>query len=144
MRTMADAGTRVTAGADTPRDQHAVAALDQRGAELGIRAFPTTPAGHREVLARLRGFGAVEALRGRIRRRLRGPRDPLPARRGRGAGGAPNRPRWRWHGRSDPVDALAAARSAQAGDAVGAATTRTGAVAAIHALRVARRSAVQT
>ena len=54
----------------------------------------------------------------------------------------PNRQRRRRHGKSDPVDALAAARSTQAGDAVGEAKTRTGAVEAIRALRVARRSAV--
>ena len=54
----------------------------------------------------------------------------------------PNRQRRRRHGKSDPVDALAAARSAQAGDAVGEAKTRSGAIEAIRALRVARRSAV--
>ena len=46
-------------GVDTHRDQHVVAALDQRGAELGVRAFRTTPAGHRALLAWLRGFGTV-------------------------------------------------------------------------------------
>ena len=38
--------TRVTAGADTHRDQHVVAALDERGGELGVRSFPTTAAGY--------------------------------------------------------------------------------------------------
>ena len=47
-------------GVDTHRDQQAVVALDARGAEFGLRAFPTTPAGHRELLAWLRGFGTVE------------------------------------------------------------------------------------
>ena len=60
LRTMTDTRPRVTAGVDTHRDQHVVAALDQRGAEFGIRSFPTTPAGHRQLLAWLRGFGAVE------------------------------------------------------------------------------------
>ena len=50
------------AGADTHRDQHVVAGLDERGAELGVRPFPTTPAGHRALLARLRTFGAVERV----------------------------------------------------------------------------------
>jgi hypothetical protein len=35
---------RVTAGADTHRDQHVVAVLDERGSELGVRPFPTTTA----------------------------------------------------------------------------------------------------
>ena len=42
---------------------------------------------------------------------------------------------------TDPVDAVAAARAAQSGQAAGDAKTRNGAVEAIRALRVARRSA---
>jgi transposase len=53
----------------------------------------------------------------------------------------PNRQRRRSHGKSDPVDALAAARSAQSGDATAQAKTRNGNVEAIRALRIARRSA---
>ncbi len=62
MTTMAETAQRVTAGADTHHDQHVVAALDERGAELGVRPFPTTAAGHRSLLAWLRGFGAVERV----------------------------------------------------------------------------------
>ncbi len=71
--------TRVTAGADTHRDQHVVAALDERGAELGVRSFPTTPAGYGQALAWLRGFGPVE--------KVLVPRDLTTDRRG----GAPER-----------------------------------------------------
>ena len=53
----------------------------------------------------------------------------------------PNRQLRRSHGKSDPVDAIAAARAAQSGEASGEAKTRTGAVEAIRALRIARRSA---
>ena len=38
MRPSTDTPIRVTAGADTHRDVHMIAALDQRGAELGVRA----------------------------------------------------------------------------------------------------------
>ena len=62
MTTMAETARRVTAGADTHRDQYVVAALDERGAELGVRSFPTTRAGHRALLAWLRRFGAVERV----------------------------------------------------------------------------------
>ncbi len=62
MTTMAETARHVTAGADTHRDQHVVAALDERGAELGVRSVPTTPAGHRALLAWLRRFGAVERV----------------------------------------------------------------------------------
>ena len=41
MTTMAETARRVTAGADTHRDQYVVAALDERGAELGVRSFLT-------------------------------------------------------------------------------------------------------
>ena len=144
MTTMAETARHVTAGADTHRDQHVVAALDERGAELGVRSFPTTPAGHRALLAWLRRFGAVERV-------------GVEGTGSYGAGLArflhaegvtvvevnrPNRQlRARSHGKSDPVDAVAAARAAQSGQATGAAKTRDGAVEAIRALRVARRSA---
>ncbi len=143
MTTMAETARRVTAGADTHRDQHVVAALDERGGELGVRSFPTTPTGQRALLAWLRGFGAVERV----------------GVEGTGAYGAglarflhaegvtvvevnrPNRQLRRSHGKSDPVDAVAAARAAQSGEATGQAKARNGAVEAIRALRVARRSA---
>ena len=143
MTTMAETARRVTAGADTHRDQYVVAALDERGAELGVRSFPTTRAGHRALLAWLRRFGAVERV-------------GVEGTGSYGAGLArflhaegvtvvevnrPNRQLRRSHGKSDPVDAGAAARAAQSGQATGQAKTRDGAVEAIRALRVARRSA---
>ncbi len=54
----------------------------------------------------------------------------------------PDRKARRWQGKSDPVDAEAAARAAQAGRASGVPKTRGGKVDALRALRVARRSAV--
>ncbi len=143
MTTMAETARRVTGGADTHRDQHVVAALDERGAELGVRPFPATQAGHRALLAWLRGFGTVERV----------------GVEGTGSYGAgltrflhaegvtvvelnrPNRQLRRSHGKSDPVDAVAAARAAQSGAATAEAKLRNGAVEAIRALRVARRSA---
>ena len=62
MTTMVETARRVTAGADTHRDMHVVAALDERGAELGLRSFATTAAGHRALLGWLRAFGAVERV----------------------------------------------------------------------------------
>ena len=62
MTTMTDATTRVTAGVDTHRDQHVVAALDERGGELGVRSFATTTAGYRQALAWLRSLGPVERI----------------------------------------------------------------------------------
>ena len=53
----------------------------------------------------------------------------------------PNRQRRRRHGKSDPEDAISAARAAQGGDANGEAKTRDGNVEAMRVLRVARASA---
>jgi transposase len=53
----------------------------------------------------------------------------------------PNRQRRRSHGKSDPVDALSAARAAQGGEATALAKARPGNVEAIRALRLVRRSA---
>jgi len=143
MITMAETRCRVTGGVDTHRDVHVVCALDERGAELGVESFPTNPAGYRQVLRWLRRFGEVERI----------------GVEGTGSYGAgltrylhaqgvevieiscPNRQRRRSHGKSDPVDAIAAAKAAFSGDATTAPKTRTGNVEAIRALRTADRSA---
>ena len=48
MPTMTDPATRVTAGVDTHRDVHLVAALDERGGQLGVEAFGADAAGYRK------------------------------------------------------------------------------------------------
>lgn len=53
----------------------------------------------------------------------------------------PNRQERSRHGKSDPVDAVQAARAALSGRATGLAKTKDGPVEAIRALLVARRSA---
>jgi transposase len=143
MTTMTDSRTRVTGGVDTHRDLHVVCALDEHGTELGVESFPTTPTGYREVLRWLRRFGEVERI----------------GVEGTGSYGAglthylhtrgvevmeincPNRQRRRSHAKSDPVDAIAAAKAVLAGEAVVEPKTRTGNVEAIRALRTADRSA---
>jgi transposase len=140
MTTMA---RQVTGGVDTHLDVHVAAALDGRGALLGVKSFDTTPAGYRALLGWLKGFGTIE----------------LVGVEGSGSYGAgltrhlqqrgvrvvevdrPNRQRRRRRGKSDPEDAIAAARAAQGGDATGEAKTRDGNVEAMRVLRVARASA---
>jgi transposase len=141
--TMPDTTRRVTIGVDTHRDFHMVCVLDERGAELGVQPFSADPAGYRKTLAWAASFGTIEAA----------------GVEGTGTYGAgltrylhnhdvsvievscPNRQRRRSHGKSDPVDAVAAARAAQSGEANAQPKTRTGNVEAIRALRLARRSA---
>jgi transposase len=134
---------RVTGGVDTHLDVHVAAVLDQRGALLGVESFETTPVGYRALVRWLRAFGALE----------------LVGVEGTGSYGAgltrhlqseavvvvevdrPNRQRRRRRGKSDPQDAISAARAAQSGDARGEAKTRDGNVEAMRVLRVARSSA---
>jgi transposase len=143
MTIMADAHVPITGGVDTHRDVHVAAALDARGGKLGVRSFPTTPAGHQDLLVWLGAFGPVERVgvegtgawgAGLTRHLLAAGLAVIEVDR-------PNRQHRRRAGKSDPTDAVAAARAAQSGEAAGLAKDRTGAVEAIRTLRVARRSA---
>jgi transposase len=138
------AGGEVTGGVDTHQDTHTAAALDATGRLLGHRQFPATPAGYAALLGWLRGFGQLIVV----------------GIEGTGVYGAglteflqaagvelvevdrPDRKTRRHHGKSDPIDAEAAARAAQAGRATGTPKTRGGRIDALRTLRVARRSAV--
>lgn len=134
---------RITGGVDTHLEVHVAAALDHQGALLGVESFETTPAGYRALHDWLSGFGDLEQV----------------GVEGTGSYGAgltrslhregvrvvevdrPNRQRRRRRGKSDPQDAITAARAAQSGDAHGQAKTRNGNVEAMRVLRVARTSA---
>ncbi len=145
MTASTDPDIHVTAGADTHRDTHMVAALDQRGAELGVREFATDPAGHDDILDWLETFGTIDRIgiegtgtygTGLCRFMQGHDIDVVEVNRG-------DRQEQRSHGKSDPVDAVAAARAAQSGKAVAQPKSRTGSVEAIRALRLVRRSATR-
>jgi transposase len=135
----------IVLGVDTHADQHVAAALDEQGRLLGTHAVPTTPAGYRALLAwastqgsiarvGIEGTGSYGAGLARWLRR----RDVEVVEVDR-----PNR-RLRHHrGKSDTVDAEAAARAAQARTATGQPKSGDGHVEAIRVLRTARRSAVK-
>jgi transposase len=145
MTTIADDVCRVTVGIDTHGEVHVAAVLDDRGRLLGTEPFPTTAKGHRQLECWALQFGSIDAL----------------GIEGTGAWGAgiarhfaaggyrvvevdrPDRKTRRRHGKSDPIDAEAAARAVQAGTATGTPKTRSGRIEAIRALRVARRSAIK-
>jgi len=135
--------TAITGGVDTHADTHVAAALDPVGGLLGVREFPATAVGYARLLGWLGGFGTV----------------CLVGIEGTGSYGAglaryvtasgvrvvevdrSDRQDRRRQGKSDPLDAVSAARAAQSGRARGAPKGRDGAVEAIRALMVARRSA---
>jgi transposase len=134
----------VTGGVDTHKDTHTAAALDASGRLLGHREFAATAAGYAALLAWLGTLGQLV----RVGVEGSGVYGAGLARFLQAAGvelvevDRPDRKTRRWQGKSDPVDAEAAARAAQAGRASGVPKTRGGKVDALRALRVARRSAV--
>jgi transposase len=119
--------------------------IDQVGRQLADSEFPTTPAGYRALLAWLRGQGQLE----RVGVEGTGAYGAALARYLRGQGvvivevDRPDRKTRRVKGKSDPIDAYAAARAALSGTASGSPKTRDGRVEAIRALRLVRRSAVK-
>lgn len=133
----------ITGGVDTHLDTHVAAALDHHGSLLGVETFATTPAGYQDLLDWLQGFGVVEVIgvegtgsygAGLTRHLHRHAVRVVEVDR-------PNRQRRRRRGKSDPQDAITAARAAQGGDALGDAKTRDGNIEAMRVLRVARCSA---
>jgi len=135
----------ILGGVDTHKDIHAAAAMTETGRLLGTAEFPTTPAGYRRLLAWLRGFGPLE----RVGIEGTGSYGAGLCRYLQSQGVAVvevNRPNRQWRrrrGKSDPVDAEAAARAVLAGEAVGAPKSQDGGVEAIRLLRLARRSAIK-
>jgi transposase len=144
--TIVGAERAVTGGVDTHLELNVAAALDGIGGLLGVKQFPTTSAGHGELLGWLSGFGAVTV----VGVEGTGSYGAGLARFLRTAGvevvevDCPNRQVRRRQGKSDPIDAVEAARAAQSGRAFGAAKTRDGNVEAIRVLVVAKRSARST
>ena len=133
----------VVGGVDTHADNHVAAAVDQNGGLLGIESFPADQAGYEELLGWLVGFGPVNqvGVEGTgswgvgLTRFLTG-QDIVVVEVDR-----PNRQKRRKVGKSDPTDALAAARAALSGEASVTPKTRNGPVEQMRVLLVARRSA---
>ena len=58
-KTIVDPPRPVTGGVDTHLDVNVAAAVDAIGGLLGVAQFPTTSAGHSQLLSWLNGFGLV-------------------------------------------------------------------------------------
>ena len=120
--TIVETTCSVTAGVDTHADVHVAAVVDHVGGVLGIEAFDTTAAGcraagragcarHGEInLVGVEGTGSYGA--GLTRHLDRAGIAVVEVDR-------PNRQVRRREGKSDPVDAVAAARAALSGQALG-------------------------
>ncbi|HVV75177.1 MAG TPA: IS110 family transposase [Mycobacteriales bacterium] len=136
---------RVTGGVDTHLDTHHAAALDQVGRVLGTAAFPVSRRGFADLLRWLTELGELDRVGiegtgsyGATLTRFLAERGVTVIEVDR-----PNRKERRRAGKSDPIDAINAARAVQSGAAAGTPKLRTGPVEAIRVLRVERSGAVK-
>ena len=133
----------VTGGIDTHLDFHVAAAVDANGGVLGVETFDTTTGGYRQLVAWLAGFGTISVVGVEgtgsygvgLTRHLTGKGIRVVE------VDRPNRQARHRAGKTDAVDAIAAARAALTGTAAGVPKSRTGNIEAIRVLTVARRSA---
>jgi len=141
--TIVEVDRRITGGVDTHLDVNVAAALDEIGGLLGVESFATTAAGNDDLIGWLDAFGTVDLVGVEGTGSYGASLARALARRGVPVVEVdqPNRQRRRQAGKSDPIDAVEAARAALGGRARGHAKSRTGNVEAIRALNVARRSA---
>ena len=132
----------VTGGVDTHAEFHVAAAIDANGGVLGLETFETTTGGHRGLVRWLASFGVIDKI-------------GVEGTGSYGAGLArhltakgitvievdrPNRQARHRKGKSDAIDAIAAARAVLTGTATGHPKSRDGNIEAIRVLSVARRS----
>jgi transposase len=143
-----DPAAGVTVGVDTHGEVHVAAAFtSDLGRPLGHLEIPTTPAGYGRLLRWAQAFGDATP---RFGVEGTGAYGAGLARHLRGAGctvieiNRPNRQTRHAHGKSDPIDAEAAARAVLSGEASSVPKSDEDRVGMIRTLRVARRSAVQS
>ncbi len=137
--------TRVTIGVDTHGDLHVAAARDQLGRPLGTTLVPATLAGYQHLLGwtlklgepvafGIEGTGCYGA--GLARYLRANGQQVIEVNR-------PDRATRRRKGKSDPVDADAAARAVQAGDATATPKAGVGVVEMLRMLHLARKTAIK-
>jgi len=135
----------VVLGVDTHKDVHVAAVISLIGGLLGSQSFPATAAGYRQLLAWALGFGQVN----RAGVECTGSYGAALARHLRRAGVAvaevnqPDKATRRRRGKTDAIDAEAAARAALSGQARAVPKSGDGHAEAIRAFKMARDSAVK-
>jgi transposase len=140
---MANEDCVVIGGVDTHKDLHVAAVVDELGKILNVASFSATVAGYREMLSWMRSFGelakvGVEGIgtygAGLARLLCDEGVEVVEVNR-------PNRQTRRRRGKSDTVDAEAAARAALNGEATTTPKVQVGIVESIRVLRIAFTSA---
>src|SRR5437660_1373985 len=136
----------LTGGVDTHSEIHVAAVIDHLGGVVGVESFPVDRSGYAVLTNWMTSFGEI----GLVGVEGTGSYGAGLARHLARAGVAvvevdrPNRQERARAGKSDPLDAIEAARAAGCGRAFGVAKTRDGDVEAMRNLLVARRSAAES
>jgi transposase len=142
----ATAAQEVIVGVDTHKDFHVAAVITELGALLGSKAFPATRAGYRSLLRWARGFGAVQ----RAGVECTGSYGAALARHLAAAQvevvevSQPDKATRRRRGKTDAIDAEAAARAVLTGRATALAKTADGPVEMLRMFKLAKASAVKS
>ncbi|MEV0734350.1 IS110 family transposase [Polymorphospora sp. NPDC050346] len=139
-------GEEIILGIDTHKDAHVAAVITALGVQVTSASFPTTAAGYRDLLTWARGFGDLRragvegtgSFGAGLARYLRNQRlTVIEVNR-------PDRAARRRHGKTDTVDAVAAALAVLTGRAAATAKTTNGPVEMLRMFRLARASAVKS
>jgi transposase len=136
----------VLLGVDTHKDVHVAAVLNAAGVLVGSRSFPTTARGYQSLLAWARGFGPVA----RAGVECTGSYGAALTRHLRQAGvqvmevNQPDKATRRRRGKTDAVDAEAAARAVLSERATAVPKSGDGHVEAMRMFKLARDSAVKS
>lgn len=142
---MAVSRSVVIGGVDTHGRTHHTGPLDSAGRLLGTAQFDASSRGYRDLLTWLRGLGEIDAVgiedtgsygAGLCRLLLSEGVRVIEVER-------PDRRSRRLRGKSDPIDAEAAARAVMAGTARATPKDRSGVIESIRSLRIARSGAVK-
>lgn len=135
----------VILGVDTHLDLHVAVALGPLGRRLGEITVPTTTGGYEKLRRWAEGFGPIgcagiegtSSYGAGLARHLKAAGIPVMEVE------RPKRRHLRRNGKSDPIDAEAAARAVLAGETAGEPKSGDGQVEMIRTLRSARQSAVK-
>jgi transposase len=136
---------RITGGVDTHKDTHHAAVVLMNGRRIADAEFPASAAGHAELLTWMHSFGVLHAVGvegtgsygAGLARHLRAAQVQVVE------VNRPDRRQRRTKGKSDPLDAYAAADAVLSGRATAVPKAGDGIVESIRALHLARSGAIK-
>ncbi|WP_265566372.1 IS110 family transposase [Streptomyces hygroscopicus] len=141
-----DSGEEILLGVDTHKDFHAAAVVTVLGAALDGRSFPATTEGYHQLVSWAHSFGALH----RAGVECTGSSAASLARHLRAEGievtevNQPDKAARRRRGKTDAVDAEAAARAVLSGRATATAKASDGPVEELRLLKLAKGSAIKS